>query len=346
MKNPLPILPALSWRGGALWQPLCVALLSNSVATAAAGPIMLRIQDETSSSGLILRPTAAPDVTVTGRVVDEKGGGLPGVNVVVKGTSTGTQTDADGRYTLPNVPDNATLLFSFVGYTNQEAVLNGRSTVDISLAPDNQALSEVVVVGYGTQQKRDLTGAVARVEAKEIVNQPVQTPTQALQGKVAGVQITTDGTPNAQPTVRIRGTGTLLAGANPLYVVDGVQTTDIRNLSNSDIETIDVLKDASAAAIYGVRGANGVIIVTTKKGKFGKPVLSYNTTVGFKQAAHLVKMADAGQYVSYLKDTAPNITVPDYTGSTDWYDELLRTATYQNHNLAVSGANDNVRYYF
>ncbi|NVO84065.1 TonB-dependent receptor [Hymenobacter sp. P5252] len=244
------------------------------------------------------------------------------------------------------MPDNATLIFSSVGYTNQEVAVNGRATLDISLAPDAQALSEVVVVGYGTQQKRDLTGSVARIEAKEIVNQPVQTPTQALQGKTAGVQIISNGTPNGQPTVRIRGTGTLLAGASPLYVVDGVQTTDIRNLSNSDIETIDVLKDASAAAIYGVRGANGVIIVTTKKGKQGKPVLSYNNTVGFKQATRLVDMADAGQYVNYLQDTAPNVTLPDFTGTTNWYDQILRTATYQNHNLAVSGANENVRYYF
>lgn len=305
----------------------------------------LRINYEPVEDGIILKPAAVADITVTGRVLDEKGAGLPGVNVVVKGSTTGTQTDLEGRYTL-TAPDNATLVFTFIGYTSQEVAVGGRTSIDVNLAPDSQALSEVVVVGYGTQRKQDVTGAVARIQAEEIVNQPVQTPTQALQGKTAGVQITTDGTPNAQPTVRIRGTGTLLAGANPLYVVDGVQTTDIRNLSNSDIETIDVLKDASAAAIYGVRGANGVIIVTTKKGKQGKPVLSYNTTVGFKEAAHLVKMADAGQYADYLRSTSPNVTIPDYSGSTDWYDQLLRRAMYQNHNLAVSGANESVRYYF
>ncbi|MCB2409737.1 SusC/RagA family TonB-linked outer membrane protein [Hymenobacter lucidus] len=306
----------------------------------------LRITYELIPSGIILSPAAAVvDATVTGRVVDEKGAGLPGVNVTVKGGSTGTQTDADGRYTL-QVPDNATLVFSFIGYTAQEVAVAGRASVDVALAPDTQTLNEVVVVGYGTQQRRDVTGAVARVDAAEIVNQPVQTPTQALQGKTAGVQITSDGTPNAQPKVRIRGTGTLLAGAEPLYVVDGVQTTDIRNLSNADIESIDVLKDASAAAIYGVRGANGVIIVTTKKGKQGKPVLSYNTTIGFKQAAHLVKMADAGQYTNYLRDTSPTTTIPDNPADTDWYDQILRRSSFQNHNLAVSGANENVRYYF
>ncbi|UOQ77524.1 SusC/RagA family TonB-linked outer membrane protein [Hymenobacter sp. 5516J-16] len=410
MKNPLHFPSPHLLKRAALLQPLCIAALSSSLATAAAlpsaaqqyleQPITLQAQDETMHAvltkiesqtnvrfqysrqligagrrvsiqatgqplgqvlhllfdplriayeplpgGIVLKPAAAADITVSGRVVDEKGAALPGVNVVVKGSSTGTQTDADGRYTL-TAPDNATLIFSFVGFTSQEVPVSGRTTVDVALGSDSQALSEVVVVGYGTQRKQDVTGAVARIEAAEIVNQPVQTPTQALQGKTAGVQITTDGTPNAQPTVRIRGTGTLLAGANPLYVVDGVQTTDIRNLSNADIETIDVLKDASAAAIYGVRGANGVIIVTTKKGKQGKPVLSYNTTVGFKQAARKVEMADAGQYTDYLRSTSPDVTLPANTGSTDWYDQILRRAMYQNHNLAVSGANESVRYYF
>ncbi|MBO0357309.1 TonB-dependent receptor [Hymenobacter sp. BT186] len=304
---------------------------------------------QTATAALLTPPyttATVADITVTGRVLDETGGGLPGVNVVVRGTTNGAQTDPDGRFTI-TAPDNGTLVFSYVGYTAQEVPISGRTTVDVTLAPDSKALSEVVVVGYGTQSKRDLTGAVARVEGTEIVNQPVQTATQALQGKIAGVQITNDGTPNSQPVVRIRGTGTLLAGANPLYVVDGVQTTDIRNLSNADIATIDVLKDASAAAIYGVRGANGVIIITTKQGKQGKPILSYSGTGGFKQAARLVDMANSGQYTSYLRDIAPNQVIPDYgSTSTNWYDEILRRSTFQNHNLAVSGASESVRYYF
>ncbi|GAB3315781.1 TonB-dependent receptor [Hymenobacter humi] len=312
----------------------------------------LQVSYKLVNDGIILRPavaTAGPeapaDATVTGRVVDEKGVGLPGVNVVIKGGSNGTQTDMDGKFTI-SVPDNTTLVFSFVGYTSQEVVVGTQTTINVALVPDAKALSEVVVVGYGTQRRQDLTGAVARVDGAEIVNQPVQTPTQALQGKVAGVQIISDGTPNSQPKVRIRGTGTLLGGAEPLYVVDGVQTTDIRNLSNADIASIDVLKDASAAAIYGVRGANGVIIVTTKKGALGKPVLSYSGTAGFKQAARLVEMADASQYTSYLKDVSPTTVIPTTTGNTNWYDEILRRGTYQNHNLAVSGANEAVRYYF
>ncbi|MFC6223812.1 SusC/RagA family TonB-linked outer membrane protein [Hymenobacter artigasi] len=312
----------------------------------------LHISYKVIDDGIILRPALAAtadetraDATVTGRVVDEKGVGLPGVNVVIKGGTNGTQTDMDGKFTLA-VPEGSTLVFSFVGYTPQEVAVGSQTSINVALLPDAKALSEVVVVGYGTQRRQDLTGAVARVEGTEIVNQPVQTPTQALQGKIAGVQIISDGTPNSQPKVRIRGTGTLLGGAEPLYVVDGVQTTDIRNLSNADIATIDVLKDASAAAIYGVRGANGVIIVTTKQGKLGKPVLSYSGTAGFKEAAHLVKMADAGQYASYLKDISPTTVLPDYSGSTNWYNEILKRGTYQNHNLAVSGASENVKYYF
>ena len=314
--------------------------------------VPLHINYKLVNDGIILRPAvaaitpAAPaDATVTGRVVDEKGAGLPGVNVVIKGGSNGAQTDAGGKFSL-SVPEGTTLVFSFVGYTSQEVVVGSQTTINISLAPDAKALNEVVVVGYGTQRRQDLTGAVARVDGTEIVNQPVQTATQALQGKIAGVQIISDGTPNSQPKVRIRGTGTLLAGAEPLYVVDGVQTTDIRNLSNADIASIDVLKDASAAAIYGVRGANGVIIVTTKKGKLGKPVLSYSGSAGFKEAAHLVKLADAGQYTSYINDIAPGTKFPDNPVSTNFYNELLKRGTYQNHNLAVSGATENVRYYF
>ena len=299
-----------------------------------------------------LLPSAllAQQAPITGVVTDATSQeALIGVTVLVKGnTSLNAQTGLDGRYAI-QAPADAVLTFNYVGYAQQEIPVAGKTAVNVAMQSTTK-LNEVVVVGYGTQKKRDLTGAVARVEGSEIVNQPVQTPTQALQGKLAGVQIISDGTPNSQPTVRIRGTGTLLAGANPLYVVDGVQTTDIRNLSNADIASIDVLKDASAAAIYGVRGANGVIIVTTKKGAVGKPVLSYSGTYGFKEAAHIVQMANADEYRKYITDTAPGTTFPSYPGfgaaTTNWYKEILKHGIFQNHNLAVSGATDNVRYYF
>jgi TonB-linked SusC/RagA family outer membrane protein len=296
----------------------------------------------------VLQAPAQAGAPITGVVTDAATQeALLGVTVLVKGTSINAQTGLDGRYSI-EAPANAVLTFNYVGYAPQEIAVASKSAINVALASTTK-LNEVVVVGYGTQRRRDLTGAVARVEGSEIVNQPVQTPTQALQGKIAGVQIISDGTPNSQPTVRIRGTGTLLAGANPLYVVDGVQTTDIRNLSNADIASIDVLKDASAAAIYGVRGANGVIIVTTKKGAVGKPTLSYSGTYGFKEAAHIVEMANADQYRSYITDTSPTTTFPTYpgfSGSTNWYKEILKRGIFQNHNLAVSGATDNVRYYF
>ncbi len=306
-------------------------------------PAMAVVAPETLPDAALTAPAAGP---VTGRVTDAKGVGLPGVTVLVQGGSTGVSTNSEGGFVL-DVPEGSTLVFSFVGFVTQMvSVPAGGGAINITLLEDTQKLNEVVVVGYGTQRRQDLTGAVARVEGSEIVNQPVQTPTQALQGRIAGVQIINDGTPNSQPQVRIRGTGTLLAGAEPLYVVDGVQTGDIRNLSNADIESIDVLKDASASAIYGVRAANGVIIVTTKKGAFGKPKLSYSGTVGFKQAANLVQMADAAQYTSYIKDTSLGTVIPSSTVSTDFFDEILKRGTFQNHNLAVSGATDNVRYYF
>jgi TonB-linked SusC/RagA family outer membrane protein len=299
---------------------------------------------------LALLPTTlrAQNAPITGVVTDASSQeALLGVTVLVKGTSINAQTGLDGRYSI-EAPADAVLTFNYVGYAAQEVPVAGKTAINVALASTTK-LNEVVVVGYGTQKKRDLTGAVARVEGTEIVNQPVQTPTQALQGRLSGVQIISDGTPNSQPTVRIRGTGTLLAGANPLYVVDGVQTTDIRNISNADIASIDVLKDASAAAIYGVRGANGVIIVTTKKGAVGKPTLSYSGTGGFKEASHLVEMANADQYRAYIGDISPSTvfpTYPGFSGSTDWYREILKRGTFQNHNLAVSGATDNVRYYF
>ena len=286
------------------------------------------------------------DIRVTGKVVDSAGTGLPGVSVRVRGSSTlGTQTDATGSFAL-TVADNATLVVSSVGYETQEVPVGGQTTITVTLKGSTAALEQVVVVGYGTQRKRDLTGAVASVKGDELVKQPVQTPTQALQGKTAGVQIISSGAPNSQPVVRIRGTGTMLAGADPLYVVDGVLTTDIRNINNSDIVSVDVLKDASAAAIYGMRAGNGVIIITTKQGKSGKAQVTYNGNIGIRQVGHKVKMADATQYQDYLKDAAPTASIPANPVNTDWFGAILRTSLQQTHNVAVSGGGETVKYYF
>lgn len=287
------------------------------------------------------------DRPVSGRVTDAAGRPLAGVSVTVQGSRNGTSTDADGRYSL-NLPDGATtLVFSSVGYQTQAVAVEGRTEVNLTMASTESQLETVVVTGYGTQRKRDVTGAIARVSGAELARQPVLTATQGLQGKVAGVQIISSGAPNSAPVVRIRGTGSILGGVNPLYVVDGVITDDIRNINNADITSVDVLKDASAAAIYGVRAANGVILITTRKGRSGNVVTTYDGSVGMREAAHLVKMANAQEYATYINEASVNtgngavLVNPSALGtSTDWYSTILRRAFYQNHNLSVSGGSE------
>lgn len=285
-------------------------------------------------------------VPVKGTVRDKEGNPLPGVTIQVKGTSIGTVSQPDGTYTL-NAPDaNVTLVFSFIGYDPQEIPLQGKTELDVVMSAGTSQLEQVVVVGYGTQRKRDLTGSIGSVKGEEITKQPVNTATQGIQGKVAGVQIISSGAPGSQPLVRVRGTGSMLAGAEPLYVVDGVLTNDIRNINTADIVTMDILKDASSAAIYGVRAANGVVIITTKRGRAGKMEVSYNMTAGFREVANLVKMANADQYKDYLADAAPNVAIPPYNVSTDWYDAVLRKGFQQTHNISLTGGSEKFLYYF
>ncbi|MBC8034449.1 MAG: TonB-dependent receptor [Chitinophagaceae bacterium] len=284
----------------------------------------------------------AQGTPVTGRVLDEQKAPVAGATVNIRGTSTGTSTGADGNFTI-NVSDTSVLVVSSVGFEQQEVPVQGQTQFEVILVRSTQSLEQVVVVGYGTQRKRDVTGSVASVRGEELARQPVQTPTQALQGRVAGVQVIGSGQPNAQPQVRIRGTGSALAGVNPLYVVDGVLTDDIRNINNADIVSVDVLKDASAS-IYGVRAANGVIIITTRKGKAGKTIVRYDGNAGLRQATRLVEMANSQQYRSYIQDIAPTFNSDrpplTYEGSTDWYDALLRNAFFTSHNVSLSGGSE------
>lgn len=284
---------------------------------------------------------------VKGTVKDKSGVALIGVTVRVKGTSTGTTTGPDGSFTLVLPQGHDTLIISYLGYIAQE-VKAGTQPLNIILESAESQLEQVVVVGYGTQRKRDLTGSVASVKGEELAAQPVQTPTQAAQGHIAGVQVISSGQPNSQPQIRVRGTGSVLAGANPLYVVDGVLTDDIRNIATADILTMDVLKDASAA-IYGVRAANGVIIITTRKGKPGKPQVRYDANVGWREASNLVKMANRDQYIAYLADADPGKDAANnpyvYNGTTNWYDQVLRPAFEMNHNISVAGGSEKATYY-
>ena len=287
-------------------------------------------------------------LSVSGHIHSESGIPVEGASVRVKGTNTGTASDASGFYSV-NAPDNGTLIVSSIGYETIEIPVNGRTSIDIILKSSAITGEQVVVIGYGTQRKRDVTGSIASVKGSELSKQPVLTATQALQGKVAGVQIISSGAPNSAPTVRIRGTGSILGGEDPLYVVDGVITNDIRNINTADILTEEILKDASSAAIYGVRAANGVIIITTKKGRGGKMQISYDANAGIRQASKIVKMANSAEYTTYLNEAAGTTIVDPAlaaTTSTDWYGEILRTAFEQNHNISLSGGSDKINYFF
>jgi TonB-dependent starch-binding outer membrane protein SusC len=291
--------------------------------------------------------------TIRGTVTDKASGEvLAGVTVVVPGTSIGNFTDNKGNYSI-NVPaKDSVLQFSFVGYTTQTVHINNQTLVDVALIEKTQKLDEIVVVGYGTQKKSDLTGSISTVNVNDIQKQAVVSPTQALQGQVAGVDITSStGAPGASPTVRIRGVGTINS-ADPLYVVDGMMVGDIDFVNSSDIESIQVLKDASASAIYGSRGANGVIIVTTKKGSKGDATISFSSYYGVQNAWKSSNMMD-GPTWSYLRNEsliaagyAPAIDDPASQPTTNWFKEICRpNAPISNVDISVSGGNEKSNYY-
>ncbi len=290
----------------------------------------------------------AQNRTVTGKVTSlDDGAAMPGVNIIEKGTSNGTVTNIDGEYSIA-VGSEAILIFSFVGYTPEEVSVEAQTTINVALAPDITSLSEVVVVGYGTIQKKDLTGAVSQVSAKEFNAGINPNPLQAIQGKVPGLNITQpSGDPNQSPTVRLRGYTSLAGGSDPLYVVDGVIGVPINSISPSDIEQIDVLKDASASAIYGSRAANGVIMITTKRGKEGRTSVSFNHYVGVETISNSLDLLNADEYraeVTRIKGEASlsdNLKFPrDANGngySTDWIKEITQTGLTNNHDLAIAG---------
>ncbi|MDH5415453.1 MAG: SusC/RagA family TonB-linked outer membrane protein, partial [Flavobacteriaceae bacterium] len=284
---------------------------------------------------------------ISGTVSDASGNPLPGASVVIKNTTTGTVTDFDGNYALEYVPQDGILVFSYIGFTTVEEKVNGRTTVDVILLEDAQALDEVVVVGYGTTKKADLTGSIISIKSDEILKQPALTPVQSLQGKAAGLQIITSGAPGSSPVVRIRGTGTVQSGRNPIYVVDGIITNRIDNINSNDILSMDILKDASSLAIYGSRGANGVIMVTTKSGKDGKMKIDVSSYFGIKDVLSKVNMADAASFVSFSNIAFGTNRFPENQEfNTDWLDEITRTGTVMNHNISISGGNEKTTAFF
>ena len=317
--------------------------------------------------GLVVCPVPAmasvaqsKTIKVGGQVVDQDGEPLIGVTVRVKESTTGTVTDIDGNFQI-DAPANGILLVSYVGFKDREIAVNGRSVIgEIQLSPDDLTLDQVVVIGYGTQKKADLTGSVSIVNAEEMKRISNSNISTMLEGKVAGVQITSDGQPGADPTVRIRGIGSFGSTA-PLYVVDGVPMgTTIRDFSPNDIATIQVLKDASAGAIYGSRAANGVIIITTKNGQKDQPLrVDYKGYFGIdKISKGVYDVMDANQYSQYLGQACANSGTPLPGGyslidgaykfrdntNTDWFNEVFKTGVRQNHNLNLSGGSANSTY--
>ncbi|GGF22845.1 SusC/RagA family TonB-linked outer membrane protein [Hymenobacter cavernae] len=320
---------------------------------------------------------------VTGKVLDETGAALPGVTVRVKGTTEGTTTSPDGTFTLPTLPENATLILSFVGYKSQEVKAGRDGTLTVRLAPDQGQLNEVVVVGYGTQQRKNLTGSIVKVDPADTKDIPVGSFDAQLQGKVSGVQISSNsGVPGQATNVRVRGATTINGSNTPLYVVDGVfmnnnslqtistggkASTPITDLNPADIENIEVLKDADATALYGARGANGVILVTTKRGNFNqKPKISLNASEGWAKAAKLWDLATSPEHATLVNENWLNTTgttphtnenrpyrpvsqggrgLPEEQPTYDRLSQVFRTARLQNYDLSVSGGSASTRYY-
>ena len=333
---------------------------------------------------LFITVSAFAQKTVTGTVVDNFGEPIIGANVVVKGAQEGTMTDANGKFSLKNVSDNAILKVSFMGYATQEVSVAGKSQISVTLEEDNQMLDEVVMVGYGVQRKSDVTGAVLRVDEKKLMSRPVSNALEALQGKAAGVDITTNERPGEIGTIRIRGYRSISAGNEPLYVVDGVplQNGGIESINPADIKSIDILKDASSTAIYGSRGANGVIIVTTNRGEQGATRINYKGSFTFETIDDKSPAMTASEYITWRRwayyNSAPTKYSPgdqptmeqdkkffapsgdDYaynnvmngwaSGSwdaskvkdTDWTDFVTRTGVTQEHSVSVSGGTEKV----
>lgn len=307
----------------------------------------------------------AQNITLKGVIVDETDTPLIGATVQVKGTSTGSITDFDGNYTI-KANKGAVITFSYIGYKTQEIKFTGQPTVNIKMVPDNQTLDEVVVVGYGTMKRSDLTGSVASIAAKDVEGFKTSSVAGALGGQIAGVQITsTDGTPGAGFSINIRGVGTLTGDSSPLYIVDGFEVDDIDYLSNSDIESIEILKDASSSAIYGARAANGVVLISTKSGKIGKPIINYNGSASYRKISKKLDVLSPYEFVklqgevnskysdSYFKTGNDDDGNPyryqsldDYIGvsGVNWQDETFNPTWSQDHSLSIMGGTEDTKY--
>ncbi|MCF0041381.1 SusC/RagA family TonB-linked outer membrane protein [Dyadobacter fanqingshengii] len=286
----------------------------------------------------------AQEIVVKGVIRDQQNQTLPGASVLVKGTQAGTVTDVDGNYSIGVPNGEAVLVVSFIGYETKEIAVGNQTQIDVILGGDLKTLNEVVVIGYGTQKRGDVTTSIASVNTKDIEERPILQAAQALQGKAAGVQVTQpSGKPGAALSIRVRGATSVQAGNEPLYVVDGVPTMDTRDLNVNDIESIQVLKDASSAAIYGARASNGVVIVTTKRGKANQSQVNFSAYYGFSNMAKQIDVLNPQQYADLMNEMGNDVTVGSET--TDWNKEVFTTGHNQNYQLNFSGGTDKNRYF-
>lgn len=307
--------------------------------------------------GFQLNFALAQDTTIRGKVLDESDLPLPGATVLVKGTTIGTVTDADGIYSI-NVPSSSSILiFSYVGYLEKEVSVGSQTSIDIKLEPDLSELDEVVVVGYGTQRKIETTGAIASIKSDELVQTPVANVAQGLQGRVAGVQVVQNSSaPGGSVSVRVRGTNSIRGSSEPLYIIDGVQVSNgggvndlspLSTINPNDIQSVEVLKDASSTAIYGARGANGVVIVTTKRGSAGRTMVTYDGYYGMQEPGKQLDVLNASQFAE-LENEVYKRTIFDNPSAegvgTNWQDVIFRSAPIQSHQLSVMGGNEKTQF--
>ncbi len=307
-----------------------------------------------SLTGLAISTVKQNDKTVKGKVVDSNGQPLPGVAVVLKGTTQGTTTDFDGNYTLSGIPKDGDIVFSFVGMQTVEQNVLNQTEINVTMQEETVGLEEVVAIGYGTQKKSDLTGSIVSVGTDDMKSLPLASVGEAMQGKAAGVQIISNGTPGSDPTFRIRGIGTI-NNNDPLLVIDGVPTqSGLNQLNMDDVQSINILKDASATAIYGSRGANGVVIITTKSGKAGKGLISFNAYYGIQEATNMVEMLNASEFAALHNEMMINggqVQNPEYGDpsslgeGTDWLRAIFGSAPIQNYSVSYSGGNEKSSYY-
>ena len=306
--------------------------------------------------GFTMMSAQAQNMKVSGKIIsatDQKS--IAGASVLVKGTTTGVSTDQEGNFTITVPSPKSILVISNVGFGEMEVPVNARAIINISLTPGDNKLSDVVVIGYGTARKKDLTGAITQVKTKELTVFPTGNALQSLNGRAAGVRVLqNDGTPGAAPSIRIRGTNSILGSNEPLYVIDGFPGTP-NSLQSTDIESMEILKDASATAIYGSRGANGVVIITTKRGKSGKTQVDYEGSYGIQNISKKLKLMNNVQWSQFYNEQAVNDGLTPYfsasqldsiskSPSTDWQDQVLRNAPIILNSLTVSGGNEKTQF--